>query len=195
MTNEIQQAARESQPKRKATARQREAGRNNLLAFNRSRARLTHGLKALISTGEVPPVPGADDAAKRVDDLLGEIVSDLGGPDQITGGRKAVLASLRLALLVLEIGGLFIAKRGLLDKKGNPHPLLHIMNTYGNSARHAALALGLERQPKRIETLDDVLADIAEKRTQTAPTDAQRATDSPIAKDCAESREALESHA
>lgn len=153
-------------PPRKATEAQAAAGRENLRRFNASRGgkpNLKHGITTLAKTGELPAsLPGAGEITARVDALIGQFVSDLGGEGQITAGRRTILASQRLALLVLELSSRYLSEHGLLDEKGRPHPLLHVANSYGNTARLNALALGLERQPKTVDaTLEEVLAEHA----------------------------------
>lgn len=139
--------------------------RRAIVEFNASRGgkpHLKHGVNAVIRTGEVPPVPGAAEAAERVDALLHEAVSDLGGEHAVTAGRRAILASQRLALLVLELASQYLATAGLLDAKGKPHPLLSIVNSYANTTRLNAISLGLERQPKTVDaTLEEVIAEHA----------------------------------
>jgi hypothetical protein len=153
-------AEREAAKKRMA-----ESGRRNITQFNASRGgkpALTHGLHTVIASGgaEVPNIPGAQEAVAKVDALLSEVISDLGGAAQITGGRRAVLASQRLALLVLELGSHYLATHGLLDERGRPHPLLHVLNSYGNTVRLNATTLGLDRVPKVIDaTLEEVMAE------------------------------------
>jgi hypothetical protein len=154
-------------PPRKATEAQARAGRENLLRFNASRGgkpNLKHGIRTLAETGELPPVPGAEEAAARVDSLMAQFVSDLGGEAQITAGRRTILASQRLALLVLELSSRYLAVHGLLDEKGRPHPLLHVANSYGNTARLNAVALGLERASKTIMSLESVMEEYRHKR-------------------------------
>jgi hypothetical protein len=163
-THGTKRAATEK-PKRKATPRQAEAGRRNLLAFNSSRGgkpRLSHGIKAVIASGgaEIPPIPGAEEAAQRVDTLIAAYIADLGGESEITTGRRTILAALRLSLLVLELSSRYLSKEGLLDARGKPYNLLSIANSYGNSARLHAIALGLERHPKTVDaSLEEIIAE------------------------------------
>jgi hypothetical protein len=168
MTRKTKRAATDK-PKRTATPAQAAAGRQNLLKFNASRSgkpHLVHGVKSVIASGgaEIPPIPGGEEAARRVDSLIAGYIADLGGESEITTGRRTILAALRLSLLVLELSSRYLAEHGLLDANGRPHPLCHIANSYGNSARLHAVALGLERRTKDAMTLDAVLADIAERR-------------------------------
>lgn len=157
--------------KRRATPAQAEAGRNNLLRFNQSRSgkpRLLHGVKSVIAShgAEIPPIPGAEEAAQRVDSLIAAYVSDLGGESEITTGRRTILAALRLSLLVLELSSRYLAENGLLDARGKPHALLSIANSYGNSARLHAVALGLDRVSKNMTpTLDSALEQLAAKES------------------------------
>src|SRR5258708_175012 len=156
-------------PPRKATEAQAAAGRENLRRFNASRGgrpHLRHGITIVAEGGEIPAaVPGAEEVTARVDSLIAQFVSDLGGEGAITAGRRTILASQRLALLVLELSSRYLVEHGLLDEKGRPHPLLHVANSYGNTARLNAVALGLERAPKNVtSTLESVIAEYRDKR-------------------------------
>jgi hypothetical protein len=167
MSEDLQE--QNNKPKRTATPAQRAAGRANLLAFNASRSgkpRLEHGIKSVIANGEVPQqIEGAQQITQRVDSLIAAYVSDLGGESEITTGRRTILSALRLSLLVLELSSRYLAEHGLLDARGKPHNLLSIANSYGNSARLHAVALGLDRVSKNITpmTLDSALEELANK--------------------------------
>jgi hypothetical protein len=65
----------------------------------------------------------------------------------------------------LELSSRYLAEHGLLDARGKPHNLLSIANSYGNSARLHAVALGLDRVSKNITpmTLDSALEELANK--------------------------------
>jgi hypothetical protein len=151
-----------------ARKQQAESGRKNIVAFNQSRGgrpALKHGICSLTDNGEVPQqIEGAQEITERVDGIIAEFISDLGGESAITAGRRSILASLRLSLLVLELSARFIAANGLLDARGKPHALLTIANSFGNSARLHAAALGLERVSKNVTpTLDAALEQLAAK--------------------------------
>jgi hypothetical protein len=144
--------------------RQAESGRKNIVDFNKSRGgrpALTHGISSLVDNGEVPQqIEGAQEITERVDGIIAEYISDLGGESAITAGRRSIFASLRLSLLVLELSARYIGANGLLDAKGKPHALLSVANSFGNSARLHAVALGLERVPKTVDaTLEAVMAE------------------------------------
>jgi hypothetical protein len=159
----------EQPKKRRATERQREAGLRNLLAFNASRSgrpRLSHGVASTVSNGEIPAeIPDAKEVTESVDRLISALVSDLGGEEALTGGKRVILAGERLALLIIELSARRIIQDGVLN--GNrPHPLLNILGTYINSARLGAKELGLERIPRNVmPTLDVALAQLAAKET------------------------------
>jgi hypothetical protein len=151
---------KEQSERRPATDAQRKAGRENIAEFNASRCgkpALTHGIHSLITHGELPP--GREAIAERVDGILAEMVSDLGGETEVTAQKRAILESQRLCLLVLGLADGYIRTQGLLNERGKPHPLLASVVSFSNSLRLNALALGLERRPRKVESLHDVLAE------------------------------------
>lgn len=168
-----------------AYKRRIDAGKENLLKFRKDprTAAVTHGIRALIrSNGSVmPPVPGADEIRERVDAVIAEAVQDLGGESEITAQKRVILRSERLALLVLELAGAYLAREGLLNRKtGKPHAVLNIAATYANSARLSALALGLERRARKIgpTNLAEYIEAKAREKTEM-PAEAESAEEDP----------------
>ena len=150
--------------KRSASDRQRRAGRSNLLAFRAENARpaLQHGIHAAMAGSPLPA--GCEDIAARVDAIVSEMETDLGGRDELTAAKKSILASQRLCLTVIYLAERYLRGQGLLDKRVRPHPLLATCTSFANTLRHNALALGLERKAKHAgSTLQDRLAEIAER--------------------------------
>lgn len=136
------------------------AGRANVLKFGRTAA-VTHGITSVIRSGEIPPsVRDGEKIRVEVDQLMSEAVSDLGGESELTAQRKVILESERLALLVLKLAGAYLTRQGLMNRKtGRPHAVLNIAATYANSARLAAVSLGLSRVPRKVgpASLDEYL--------------------------------------
>jgi hypothetical protein len=152
--------------KRSSTPAQRSAGAANLAEFRsgNSKPALDHGIHTAIASGSVPPVEGATDIAAKVDAILGEMQSDLGGNSEITAQRKAILESQRLCLLVLGLASTYLRREGLVNSAGKPHPLLSVVVSYANCLRLNGLALGLDRRQKPVPELAEVLHEIAENR-------------------------------
>jgi hypothetical protein len=158
----------------KITAAQREARRANVIELNRSKPALAHGIHAAIATGEAPDgVLGAAEVAQQVDAIIGEMISDLGGPSELTAQRKAILESQRMCLLVLGLANSFIRREGLLNRKGKPHPLLSTVVSFANTLRLNGVTLGLERKARKVgpSTLDEYL--------ETRETQTPQESDSP----------------
>ena len=137
---------------RKSTPRQRNAGKANLLRFraHNGRPALQHGIESLLQNGRVPPVPDAERIAADADAIVGEMVSDLGGPSELTAQKRAIVESQRMCLLVLGLANSFIRREGLLSKKGKPHALLSTVVSFANTLRLNGVTLGLERKPRRV---------------------------------------------
>lgn len=132
--------------------RRNAAGTTNIEAW-RGKAALKHGIRSVIdSKGEVmPSVPHAEEIRADVDDLMGEMVSDLGGESEITAQQKTILRSQRLCLLVLGLASSYLSREGIVNpKSGRPHALLSVCATYANASRLNALALGLERRARKV---------------------------------------------
>jgi hypothetical protein len=134
---------------KRSTPKQRAAGRANLIAFRGQNGRpaLSHGIHAALSGSPLPP--GAEDIAERVDGIIVDMETDLGGRDELTAAKKSILASQRLCLTVIFLAERYLRAEGLLDRRGRPHPILSTCTSFANCLRHNALALGLERRPKK----------------------------------------------
>jgi hypothetical protein len=158
------------------------AGARNLAAYRATEEHhpaLKHGIHEVIASGgeSIPNVPGAAEVARDVDALISQSITDMGYANQaeLPAMRRSVLASQRLALLVLGLASEYILREGIVNAKGKPHPLLSILGTFGNSVRLNAVALGLERRAKDVHTLDSVMREYKDKAENTAkepPTDA-----------------------
>ena len=161
--------------KRRGAAYKRriDAGKENLLKFRKDprTAAVTHGVRACIgSGGEIPPsLPYAPELKAEIDDLMSQMESDLGGPDQVSAQQRTILQSQRLCLSVLRLASVYLEREGLVNpKSGRPHALLAVCVSFVNASRLNALALGLERRAKKIgpQNLQEHLAQIAEKESQ-----------------------------
>jgi hypothetical protein len=150
--------------RRPSTARQKRAGKENLVAFNRSRGdrpNLKHGVNSLLRTGEIPSqIPDAVAITARVDGIVKEMVNDLGGDSEVTSQMRAILTSQKTALLVIALAEGHLRGQGLITKRGRPNALLSVLVSFGNLIRHNAIALGLDRKPRKVgpTTLVEYLA-------------------------------------
>jgi hypothetical protein len=144
--------------RRRATPAQAKAGISNLRAFNAGRSgmpNLRSGISVVIRSrgAELPPVPGAAEVAEQADAIILQMVSDLGydRPEDVPAAKRAILESQRLNLLVLGLANRFLREEGILNpRSGKPHAILSVCVSFANSLRHNALALGLERKPRRV---------------------------------------------
>ena len=119
---------------------------------------------------ELPPIPGARQIAADADALVLQMASDLGYDDleQVPAAKRAILESQRLNLLVLGLANRFLRSDGVISRKtGKPHSILTVCVSFANSLRHNALALGLERVPRRVGPSS--LAEYLESRTAETP--------------------------
>lgn len=154
------------------TDAQRAARRENILAFNKARGgrpAAKHGItSAIVQGGRVPPeLPDAAEINAEVNSLVAQIIADLGGADQITANRRTIVAAQRTVLTVLALAQRYIAREGLVSRKGKPHPLLGLLVSYVNAARLNAVALGLERRARKIGP--STLAEYIESRSASSP--------------------------
>jgi hypothetical protein len=143
-------------PTRVSTPAEKKAGRANLLAFRATcdgRPALTHGIRSTIASGRIPAgIPGASEVAEQADAIVAQMVSDLGfdKAEEMPAAQRAILESQRLNLLVLGLANRFIRTQGVVTKKGKPTPILAVCVSFSNALRHNALALGLERKPRKV---------------------------------------------
>ncbi len=150
-----------SRGKRKATPQEVAAGRANLAAFLEVNPRpaMTSGVFSTIASGELPKLPGSEEIERQVSEIIAGFVSDLGGEEAVTNAQRVILSGLRLSLLVQGLVEMNLRETGIVGRRGRPNSLLKTAATFINSARLGALALGLERKPRRIgpTTLDEYL--------------------------------------
>ena len=136
-------------PRRHATARQAEAGARNLAEYmartDQPPAR-KHGLHSLLATGALPP--GKEELAEKVDAVIGQMESDLGGASELGAQQRAILESQRMCLLVLTLSNNYVRAEGLMNERRKLHPLLATVVSFANCLRLNALALGLARKTK-----------------------------------------------
>ena len=164
--------------RRTATVAQREAGRRNLAAFNRSRGgrpAATHGLHTLLSSGSLPA--GHEYLAEKVDRIIAALEADLGGAREVTAGQRTILEAQRLCLAVLMLSDAYLRSEGLLDKRRRAHPLLGVVVSFVNAARLNALALlgpGLQRKQRQVDVLETVVAEYAARAGPKGEAEAQQ---------------------
>jgi hypothetical protein len=162
--------------------RMAEAGRKNITEFNASRgnrAALTHGVSATVASGgEIPDaVPGAEEISAAVEEIVQQMVSDLGYSSEadVPAQKRALLAAQRLCLKVLMLADRHIAAEGLVDNRRRANPLLSVSATFINSLRLNAEKLGLERVPR------DVTPDLQTYLSRTYGESAERSANAETA--------------
>jgi hypothetical protein len=121
-----------------------------------------HWLTRVAAGKPVPPQYA--EIAERVESVLAQAVEDLGGPDTITAQQRVVLETERIALTILGLGECYLQRFGILDGKKRPRNVLKMLAPYLNSARCAASVLGLDRVPRRVASVEQVVRDIVAKR-------------------------------
>lgn len=157
-------------------ARAASSGAANLAAYREKvgkKTALKHGVDSLTNSGELPP--GLETIAVQVDEIVAAMVADLGGVSELTAQKRALLASQRLCLLVMMLSGDYLAREGLVNKRGRPHRLLATAACYGNLLRRNAESLGLERRPKDALTFEAVMQEYAEPQKGTEDAEAKDA--------------------
>ena len=112
---------------------------------------------------------------RLVDSFYREWVEDLGGEENLTGAKRAVLWVARGCLAVFALGLEDLKNRGgLVDPQGNVSDVVKVLATYGNSLRLHLTAVGLNRVPRNVtKDLQSRLEEIAateeeENRDETA---------------------------
>jgi hypothetical protein len=144
-------------------AAQIKARRNNMIAFNAERGgrpALKHGAtSAPVRAGIVPDA----DLQRLIDEFYAGWVSDLGGEENITSARKAILFAAKGNLACFGMAMRYLERNGLVDEKGKVAPVAGILATFGNSLRLHLTAAGLDRKARDAKTLEVRLREIAER--------------------------------
>jgi len=99
-----------------------------------------------------------------IDDFHAGWIADLGGEENLTNAKRALLWVSRGCLAIFALGLEHVKAKGLVDEEGDVQGVTKIMATYGNSLRLNLAAAGLERVPRNVtKTLDARLEEIAAK--------------------------------
>jgi hypothetical protein len=150
-----------SRKKRRATKRQAEAGAANLKAFLGATATppaLRSGVRsASVRAGKLPE--GYGDLQALLDGFYDGWIADLGGEENLTNAKRALLWVSRGCLAIFALGLEQIKANGLINPDGDVQPVAKVLATYGNSMRLNLAAAGLERVPRNVtKTLEEYLA-------------------------------------
>jgi hypothetical protein len=94
--------------------------------------------------------PGDGKWSRRFADILGEIVSDLGGADRLSEGQRQIARRCATISIACERMEGEAAAGNQID--------LDVYGTLTDRLGRAFHRLGLKRQPKRVESLQDYLA-------------------------------------
>jgi hypothetical protein len=162
--------------KGKVTPAQREARRNNIVAFNAQvdgKPALKHGAgSADVKAGRLPKKFA--DLQPLVDGFYNGWVQDLGGEENLTNAKRALLWVSRGCLAIFALGLEHIKNEGLVCSNGEVQPVAKAIGTYANSLRLNLAAAGLERVPRNVtKTLEARLAEIAESEEGAHGTEAK----------------------
>jgi hypothetical protein len=96
--------------------------------------------------------------------LEDEMIADLGGEDNLTGGQKALIAAQRVTLGVILLASEHLSREGLHNKRNKLQPVIAVLGTFVNTLRLNADKLGLARVPRQVESLESIAAEYAERR-------------------------------
>lgn len=118
-----------------------------------------------VASGKPLP-PGYEALTARVEEIVQQIIADLGGETELTGEQRVVLETQRVALTVMALGELYLGRYGLTDKRQRPRAILKVLAPYCNVARLGASVLGLSRVPRKLQDLESVAAEIIAKRKE-----------------------------
>lgn len=100
---------------------------------------------------------------RLIDSFYSGWVEDLGGEENLTSAKRAVLWVARGCLAVFALGLEDLKNRGgLVDPNGNVSDVVKVLATYGNSLRLHLTAVGLDRVPRNVtKDLQSRLEEIA----------------------------------
>jgi hypothetical protein len=144
------------------TDAQREARKANIVTFNASGepGALKHGAQSAAVRAGIVPDP---DLQRLIDEFHAGWVSDLGGEENITSARKAILFAAKGNLACFGMAMRYLERNGLVDERGRVAPVAGILATFGNSLRLHFTAAGLDRKARDAKTLEVRLREIAER--------------------------------
>jgi hypothetical protein len=121
---------------------------NHQSVFDRTnRARITNG-KTLL-----PHVDGRSAWARRFRDIIGAYASDQGGEDHLSEARRSLVRRISCLQVELEILETKFALAGGADQ-----PSLDLYQRTSANLRRLLEAIGLDRVPRDISTLGDILS-------------------------------------
>jgi hypothetical protein len=152
--------------RRRASPAQAEAGARNLAAYRATTDRpasLKSGAQSAgVKAGKLPK--GFKQLQSLVDTFYDGWVNDLGGPENLTSAKRALLFVSRGCLAIFALGLEHVKTNGLVGPDGDVAAVTKIMATYGNSLRLNLQAAGLDRVPRNVtKTLEARLEEIAER--------------------------------
>lgn len=153
---------RPARKKRRTTAKQVEAGTKNVLAFRPAAPRQSHGVHTYLAGG---PLPNA--LRESLEAWKRDLISDLG--NEPTAAELALVEAACIAKGVLLLGHQWMAKNGVIDRRGRPAQVLKVLSAYMNSMRLSLTTLGLERRVKRVNDLESIAVEYAEKAATSVP--------------------------
>jgi hypothetical protein len=161
-------------PKQAITDAQRDARRQNIIAFNETRhskQALKHGATSPDTmAGRLPK--GFEEIQGLVDGFYEGWIADAGGRENLTKSKEALLWVARGCLAVFALGLEHVKGNGLTDAEDNVQPVLKILGTYGNTMRLNLVAAGLERTPRNVtKSLEVAMREIAEREHGSAGED------------------------
>ncbi len=164
-----QSGIEEKKPKRHSTPAEAAAGAENLrkfLATVENPPALRSGVfSATVKAGRLPA--GHAKLQRLIDEFYSGWVEDLGGEENLTSSKRALLWVARGNLAVFALGLEYIRANGLTDGAGDVRSVAKVLATYGNSLRLNLIAVGLERVPRNVtKTLDARLTEIAEREAR-----------------------------
>ena len=170
---------RNSKSKRPRSPAQREAGARNLAEYLATAAQppaTTHGAaSAAAQRGELPA--GFERFQPIVEGFYDGWISDLGGLENVSSAKRALLLVARGCLVVWLLGLAYVEQCGLTDAKGEAQPILKVLNSYGNSLRLHLVAVGLERRARDVTpTLEAYLRQREQKQDMNSAAQPEAAT-------------------
>lgn len=160
MTNKEKEKRAFKWKSEESRARAAAAGAANLAKYNATHS--TTGISSFLNSGKLPA-----QIQERLDDFQSGLISDLGGDESVTTGQRALIQSARISLGVILLGFNYLFQEP--SKLRKHRWLLASLGSYQNSLRLTLTTLGLQRRAKQIESLDDVVAEIAAKRATASP--------------------------
>lgn len=131
-------------------------------------------MKRALKAGGVRTLDRRTRVSKALDQWRDELISDLGGSEQISTQQRAIInVAIKTKLLLDSVDAWLLQQPSLINlRKRSVHPVVLQRQSLADSLIRAMVQLGLERKAKVLPSLTEYLNGSNKQRPATVPTSA-----------------------